>query len=397
MTKRKDSKGRILKTGESQRKDGIYMYRYSDIRGKRKTIYSNDLKELRERESLIQRDSFDGIDYDAGDISAIKLIEQALGLKVGLCETTMENYQTVFKILQGYDIFYHPVKSIKKSDAKNWIIQLYREGKKSSTIGRYLSVVSFAFDQACEDDLIRKNPFKISAKEYAADDKFSAVALTEEQQISFLSFVRDDPIFCKQYDAYNILLGTGLRISEFIGLTVHDLDMQNRIIHVTHQLTLARDRTFHVTKPKSWHSIRDIYMSDSVYHSFQHLVEEAKNRKVKIMIDGYCDFLQVSREGTIRGRRNFNMSLTSAVKKYNRLHPDTPLPRITPHTFRHTFCTNMANRGIDIKSLQYPMGHSNVAITLNVYTHANANTAVQQMARLVEFTPTGSSAVPHVG
>jgi integrase len=206
-----------------------------------------------------------------------------------------------------------------------------------------------------------------------------------------------DPIFCKQYDAYNILLGTGLRISEFIGLTVHDLDMQNCIIHVNHQLTLARDRTFHVTKPKSWHSIRDIYMGDSVYPSFQCLVEEAKSRKVKIMIDGYCDFLQVSREGTIRARRNFNLSLTSAVKKYNRLHPDTPLPRISPHTFRHTFCTNMANRGIDIKSLQYLMGHSNVAITLNVYTHANANTAVQQMARLVEFTPTGSSSVLHVG
>lgn len=88
MAKRKDSKGRILKTGESQRKDGIYM---SDIRCKRKTIYSRDLKELREWESLIQRDSFNGIDYDAGDISAIKLIEQALDLKVGLCETTMEN------------------------------------------------------------------------------------------------------------------------------------------------------------------------------------------------------------------------------------------------------------------------------------------------------------------
>ena len=95
-----------------------------------------DLKELREREALIQRDSFDGIDYDAGSISAIKLIEQTLSLKVGLCETTIENYQNVFKILQGYDIFYHPVKSIKKSDAKNWIIQLYRDGKKSSTIGR---------------------------------------------------------------------------------------------------------------------------------------------------------------------------------------------------------------------------------------------------------------------
>lgn len=83
---------------------------------------------------------------NAGGISAIKLIEQALSLKVGLCETTMENHQNVFKILHGYDIFYHSVKSIKKSDANNWIIQLYREGKKSSTIGRYLSIVSFAFD-----------------------------------------------------------------------------------------------------------------------------------------------------------------------------------------------------------------------------------------------------------
>ncbi|WP_370763703.1 tyrosine-type recombinase/integrase [Gemmiger formicilis] len=99
--------------------------------------------------------------------------------------------------------------------------------------------------------------------------------------MSFLTFVKNDPIFCKQYDSYNILLGTGLRISEFIGLTVHDLDMQNRIIHITHQLTPARDRTFHVSKPKSQHSVRDIYMSDSVYRSFQRLIEEAKNVKSK--------------------------------------------------------------------------------------------------------------------
>ena len=106
---RKDSKGRILKTGESQRKDGIYMYRYSDIRGKRKTIYSRDLKELRERESLIQRDSFDSIDYDAGDISAIKLIEQALDLKVGLCETTMETSEISLRFCKD-TIFLSPSK-----------------------------------------------------------------------------------------------------------------------------------------------------------------------------------------------------------------------------------------------------------------------------------------------
>ena len=53
--KRKDNKGRILRTGESQRKDLIYQYRYTDIRGKRQTVYSSDLKELREKEKAARR------------------------------------------------------------------------------------------------------------------------------------------------------------------------------------------------------------------------------------------------------------------------------------------------------------------------------------------------------
>ena len=85
MAKRKASKGRILKTGESQRKDGIYMYRYSDIRCKRKTFYSRDLKELREQESLIQRDSFDGIrlEYAAKLLRTTKLTVSEIMFKCG--------------------------------------------------------------------------------------------------------------------------------------------------------------------------------------------------------------------------------------------------------------------------------------------------------------------------
>ena len=60
-----------------------------------------------------------------------------------------------------------------------------------------------------------------------------------------------------------------------------------------------------------------------------------------------------------------------AMKKYRKLHPDDPLPTITPHVLRHTFCTNMANAGMAIKDLQYLMGHSDADVTLNVYTHAS--------------------------
>ena len=74
-----------------------------------------------------------------------------------------------------------------------------------------------------------------------------------------------------------------------------------------------------------------------------------------------------------------------AMKKYKKLHPDTPLPHITPHVFRHTFCTNYANDGMDIKNLQYLMGHSDAGVTLNVYTHASYAHAAEQMAKISQF------------
>ena len=74
-----------------------------------------------------------------------------------------------------------------------------------------------------------------------------------------------------------------------------------------------------------------------------------------------------------------------ALKKYHKLHPDQPLPKITPHVFRHTFCTKMAHAGMDVKLLQYLMGHSDVGVTLNVYTHSNYERVAEQMFKVVQF------------
>ena len=76
-----------------------------------------------------------------------------------------------------------------------------------------------------------------------------------------------------------------------------------------------------------------------------------------------------------------------AMTKYDKLHPDQPLPHITPHVFRHTFCTNMANAGMDIKSLQYLMGHSDAGITMNVYTHASYDRAEASLQKILQFQP----------
>lgn len=73
-------------------------------------------------------------------------------------------------------------------------------------------------------------------------------------------------------------------------------------------------------------------------------------------------------------------------KVYSRYYDEfVVLPHITPHVFRHTFCTNMANAGMDIRSLQYAMGHSDAGITLNVYTHASHDRAAEQMSKPIDF------------
>ena len=72
-------------------------------------------------------------------------------------------------------------------------------------------------------------------------------------------------------------------------------------------------------------------------------------------------------------------------EKYNKANV-IPLPRVTPHVFRHTFCTNMAHAGMDLKSLQYLMGHSDITVTLNVYTHITYEKAEESMAKILPFS-----------
>lgn len=102
--------------------------------------------------------------------------------------------------------------------------------------------------------------------------------------------------------------------------------------------------------------------------------------------DGYGSFLLLDKDDKPKVALHIENEMRWAMKKYKKLHPDKPLSHITPHVFRHTFCTNMANAGMDIKNLQYVMGHSDVGVTLNVYTHASFDRAAEQMARIIDLS-----------
>ncbi len=125
-------------------------------------------------------------------------------------------------------------------------------------------------------------------------------------------------------------------------------------------------------------------MTEEVYQSLKNILARRKRLKTESIVDGYSGFLLLDKDDKPKVALHIENEMRWAMKKYRKLHPDQPLPHITPHVFRHTFCTNMANKGMDIKTLQYVMGHSDVGVTLNTYTHVQFDDAKAELLRVAE-------------
>ena len=383
--KRRDNKGRILRTGESQRKDLIYQYRHTDIRGKRRTIYSSNLSELRKKEAEILKQLSKGIDYAAGQITVIALVERYIRLKQGTRYNTKVGYKFVLNIIKKEDFGYRQIRDIKVSDAQAWMIKLHDDGRGYSTLTSVRGVIKPAFQMAYNEDAIRKNPFDFKLVDVVPNDSQKRIALTDEQQEIWMNFIREDKTYSKYYNEFVVLLGTGMRVSEFCGLTKDDLQFSERRIRVDHQLVRERGGKYYVEKTKTECGCRFIPMTDEVYRSLLNILERRKKVAKEFIVDGYSGFLLLDKNDHPKVALHIENEMRWAMKKYSKLHPDKPLPHITPHVFRHTFCTNMANKGMDVKHLQYIMGHSDVGVTLNVYTHANYDLAAEQMLEIIDF------------
>ena len=380
--RRKDSKNRVLRNGESQRKDGAYMYRYTDVRGKRVCVYARTLEDLRVKEQTIQKELNDGIDYAAGEIIVLDLLKRYIATKTGVRYNTKVGYQFVLNLVSKESFGCLKIRDIKPSDAKQWFIKLYQDGRRYSTITSVRGVLRPAFEMAVEDDIIRRNPFSFQITDVVPNDSKTRQAISGEVKERFLTFIRESRHYSQHYDEIIILLGTGMRVSELYGLTRADLDFEARRIKVERQLTRTRHCEYYVEKPKTASGERYIPMTDEVYRAFQNAVQRRKQPKVELLIDGHTGFLFLDKDGKPKVAMHLEHVMKRIVDRYNDAHEDK-LPSITPHILRHTFCTEMANSGIDLKSLQYLMGHSDAGVTLNVYTHASYEAAENAMRKAV--------------
>ena len=263
--------------------------------------------------------------------------------------------------------------------------EFQKDGRGYSTITSVRGVIKPAFQMAYDEDAVRKNPFAFKLTDAVVNDSEQRIALTDEQLEIWMDFIKNDNTYCKYYDEFVVLLETGMRVSEFCGLTKKDLDFKNRRIRVDHQLVRERGGKYYVEETKTSSGCRFLPMTDSIYQSLKNMLARRPKVKKEVVVDGYTGFIMLDKNGNPKVALHIENEMRWAMKKYKKIHSDRPLLNITPHVFRHTFCTNYANAGMDIKDLQYLMGHSDAGVTLNVYTHANYAHAADQMAKITEF------------
>ncbi|SCX96562.1 tyrosine-type recombinase/integrase [Butyrivibrio sp. INlla14] len=395
---RKDNKGRNLKEGESQRKDGTYMYRFTDPKtGKRVCKYSKDLPSLREIEKDIQHDIAVGLVVAANvkNITLNEAFERYMGM-IQLEPTTRNNYLALWKNHVEDSIGNMKLVDIRASHIKTFYNQKTIAGYAWGTLKLLHGIFAPIFESALEDDIVRKSPVKGTLSGYGVKPK-EKVALSNEEQDNLLEFIQGNACFNKHYPMIQFMISTALRIGELSGLTWNDIDFKAREIRIDHQLVYKNygdGCKFHKSTPKTEAGNRTIPMTETMHRVLLMQKEQQflLNINHDVEVDGLKNFVFTAKSGGPLAPNAVNSILYNIINKYNSLEQGKAasekrkpelLPKISAHSLRHTGCTRMAESGMDPKVLQYIMGHKDIAITMDVYNHiADLQRVQKEMAKV---------------
>lgn len=387
--KRKDSRGYLLRTGEAQRKDGRYSYSYTDRNHKRQIIYGKDLATLRKKEKDLEHDLYDGINPQmANSITVNQVFDKYMSHKHNLKGTTKTGYLYMYNHFVRDNFGRRKIATIKYSDVVDYYYSFINEKvMKASTVEQINTLLHPTFQLAVRDGIIRVNPSDGVMNEIKRSniwDKKKRESLTVPEQKAFMSFLYDNPEYYGWRPVITVLLGTGMRIGECLGLRWEDLDFEQRTISVNHTLAYrkveGKEKNKLINTPKTESGTRTIPMLSDVYDAF---LEEYSIQKITgfctEVVDGYSGFVFASSSGTVLSAADVNKAIHRIITDYNnkeskqaRIEKREPLmlPDFSAHYLRHTFCTRFCENETNVKVIQTIMGHKDIQTTLDVYTDA---------------------------
>lgn len=424
MAERKDSKGRLLKTGEYQRPDGRYSFKYVDAKGKTRFVYSWRLvntdkipsgksydASLREKIKIIQRDLNDEIDTVSSQETLNQRFEKYMKSNQGIKDTTRSGYYDVYRLHARDQLGHMKIKDIKHTDIKQrYVEMIVNDGLMPSSVEALQTVLFPIFKEAVADNIIRSNPAdgvvkKINSayKSYSHTEPRRALTKTEQKEL--LWYVKNSVRYSQWYPVIMAFLGTGFRAEELLALRWQDVDFENKTIDANHVLIYRGLTTDYIEgkhtsechiseEMKTENSRRTVPMAPAVMAALEIQKEICKIKPCKAIIDGYTDFIFGSKNENCPLKDNgVNKALARIVERHNNeleeLNKDgkehVALPHITCHVFRHTFATRFAEVNPHADLLMALMGHGDIRTTYGIYAEVQEERKMQEQETMDEL------------
>ena len=396
--KRKDNKGRNLRTGEGQRKDGRYMYRWT-ANGKEHTVYANTLGDLREKESQIEADRRDGINSKAASTATINsMYSKWINGKKGLRGQTLETYKRSYDTHVRESFGTRKIAKCTYSDLKAYFVEMAEKGYSKNYVAGVKTVLAQVFEMAERDGIVRKNPcdmaFRDACKEcYAGQTKRRSLEINE--QTAFLEYIEDHPIFDRWTPIFTVLFGTGCRIGEIIGLQWSDCDFENNLITIKRTASyysLNGKCIWDIHEPKTEAGYRTIPMMKEVKEAL--LAEKEHQRAWDVVqpnIDGYSNFVFLTTNNMPYTANGLNKVIGRIRNYYNEEEEviaadegrePVLIEHFSVHNIRHTFASRLCENVNNLKAIQEIMGHADIETTMNIYADSTAESKQKSIESL---------------
>lgn len=394
-----------LRKGEYQRKNRTFEYRWIDKNGKRQYVYAKTLPELRKKEDAILRDTLEGIDYSKLDLTINSYFELWKKIKTGIRETTYATYISFYERYIEPDFGKTKLKNVTYSNVVMFLKSLaVDKGLKYASVRNVELSLSMVLDIAVRDDVLRNNPCKGALRDLQreyGDDAKDVRALTLQEQKIFESFLAKPGRYHQYYPVFTVMLWTGMRVGEVLGLRWEDIDFENNEISVNHIILFyskgkGKGSANKINPPKTKSSRRIVPMLPQVKEA---LLKEKERQdllgiKCNSTIDGYTNFIFLNNKGLVLDYKKLNHRLESISKEINKdIHENgdpkaEEFPHLHNHMLRHTFATRMREAGADMKATSEMLGHEGILITLKTYTDASREFKNREIALLKDYYET---------
>lgn len=369
-----DKNGKRLPTGIRQRANGRYEGRVKH-EYKSYSVYADTITETKKKMTELKYKLEHGVFVEKEKLTLSDWHRTWMEeykknrVKIG----TYNNYQKYYESIIRDRLGKKYITEIRGEHIQKLYNDLVKEGYALSSIKIVSAVLNGCFQQALRNGLIERNPVKLAELPRQTEKRVKQ-AMTKEQQALFMEYAKESYL----YNFFAVMLRTGMRNGEMRGLKYTDIDRKNNVIHVQRTLKYIEGQGYMEDTPKTRTSKRDIPLTAA---TLQLLDDQRKYWGFKVeKIDRY---LFCNEKGEPLSRDRVQAEIDRIIKRIRAAGHE--FDRITPHIFRHTFATRAIEAGMQPQVLKTILGHSSLAMTMDLYSHVLPDTKAEEMEKIANI------------